>query len=312
MSSSSVNSLIKSAGSALASIAAASATTSRLYLAALRSVFPLLSRFRQEQVLNSLRSVKWPDSSLRSRPVKLGQKAEFSLQPHQGEFDFDAILGGRLVYEPEMFEFLDQRIDRYDCIIEVGANIGVYSLYFEKCAKSGVKIYSFEPSRTAYQRLLHNLKLNEATRVTTFHCAVGEACKLAWFFEPDGHLSNGSLVQDFASIWSQNVKRNPVLMFGASEFDSLLEGSDRSLIKIDTEGYEAHIIRALQPVLARHKPDLIVEVLPTFEQEINQAIEEVATGYQTFAITQDGPIRLDSRVQAMQGSRDCFLTAHPM
>ncbi len=121
------------------------------------------------------------------------------------------------------------------------------------------KIYAFEPSRKAHTRLQNNLEANLVSNVVTFNCAVGDATQITWFYEPEGHLTNGSLVSDFAGIFSEDVKRTPVLMMHAGELGQLLDGGKKILIKIDAEGYEGFILEALQPVISAYSPDLIVE-----------------------------------------------------
>lgn len=267
------------------------------------------SPFRRQQVLNSLRTVTWPDHALVPQRVRLGGDTHVWLQPHNDEFDFAAVLGGAFNYEPEVFSFLDGRMGDYDAVVEIGANVGVFTLYFTaQLAKWGAdrRVYAFEPSRRAGLRLLENLDLNQVTNVSYFNCAVGDRTQFEWLFEPEGHLTNGSLLPDFAAKFSTEVRRTPCLMVNAAQLGELLGTHQRVLLKIDVEGFEAPLLRALAPVIQAKRPDILLEVLPEFEAAINEAAGSVAPGYEYFTITNDG-LQVQDRIRAITG-RDCFLT----
>ncbi len=59
--------------------------------------------------------------------------------------------------EPETLEWLDQLMPE-SVLWDIGANIGIYSLY---AAKRGVLVVAFEPNVTAYSILVNNVYLNE-------------------------------------------------------------------------------------------------------------------------------------------------------
>jgi len=283
--------------------------SARLHLAVCRWAAGQISPFRRRQLLNSLREVRWPDAALRPQLVRLGTDTWVRLQPHNGEFDFEAALGGALEYEPEVFAFLDARVRDYDAIVEIGANVGVFTLYFAeqlRRAGAGGRVYSFEPSEQAGRRLRHNLDLNGISNVSVFHAAVGQRAGFGWFFEPRGHLTNGSLLSSFAGKFSADVRKAPCLTMAAGQLAELLASHRRILIKIDVEGYEAPLLEALAPVIQAMSPDILLEVLPEFEQAINTAARRAVVGYDNYQLTRDGAVQCP-RIQAGEG-RDCFLS----
>lgn len=75
-------------------------------------------------------------------------------------------------YNPKGFE-----INEKDTVIDIGANIGIFSLYASKKAKFG-KIYSYEPFDVHYKRFKDNIKINNANNILGFNLAIcGENCK---------------------------------------------------------------------------------------------------------------------------------------
>ena len=69
-------------------------------------------------------------------------------------------------YDPTLLGAVRHLIDPSACLIDVGANIGFYSVAIGlhlRTMNAGGKVAAFEPLGTNYQRLLENLKLNDLT-----------------------------------------------------------------------------------------------------------------------------------------------------
>ena len=69
-------------------------------------------------------------------------------------------------YNPKGME-----IKNNDVVIDIGANIGVFTIYASLLSKGG-KIYAFEPFKTHFNRLLENIKINNFPNVKAFNLAV--------------------------------------------------------------------------------------------------------------------------------------------
>src|SRR5205814_738646 len=137
----------------------------------------------KEFVLNSLQSIRWPDLEIRPSTVNLTSEIRAAISPHLGEFDFAAHLCRRLDYEHQTASWFAGR--SYDTIVEIGANVGFYTLIFSKLFPE-TRVYSFEPSTAAYQRLLKNLAANGCRNVVPFNCAVASEAGFVNFYEPAG------------------------------------------------------------------------------------------------------------------------------
>ncbi len=82
-------------------------------------------------------------------------------------------------------EYLD-KLKAGDNFIDVGANIGYYSLLASgKVGISGA-VYSFEPSTREYKRLIDNIKLNNCSNVTPYNIALSDHSG-----ETELHVSEG-------------------------------------------------------------------------------------------------------------------------
>jgi FkbM family methyltransferase len=287
-------------------LVARSALLSRIYLAGVRL---LTGPSVRRRVINVLSEVNWPTAAFRPRLVRVGGSTEFFLMPHNWEFDIEAVLGGQLSYEPEVFAFLDKVVDSYDTVIEIGANVGIFTLYLSnrlKVARPDARIFAFEPSAEAYRRLRENLGLNAAGNVTTLNAAIGHNSGFVRFYEPRGHLTNGSLTMSFAAYFDKDPVKSWIIALEGTSLLELLKAARHVLLKIDVEGFEAEVLHSLTAVIEQHRPDILIEVLPGFEEPINAALDFSALGYQFYGLTTDGAVAVE-RIRAVEG-RDCFLT----
>jgi FkbM family methyltransferase len=210
----------------------------KLYIAAMSVLSRRLPIYLSARIQNSITQFKWPEPSFKPKSVIFPHNIEIFLVPHLGEFDQSALFKKKLDYEITVFGWLaEHALHQWDKIIEIGANIGIYTVFLDALINSTKprlrKIIAFEPSLIPYRRLVENLSINRSQHVDVFNAAVGTKSGLQSFFEPAGHLTNGSLLQEFAAIFADTVTETTVLVIGAHELERYFVDTNKVLIKID-------------------------------------------------------------------------------
>lgn len=244
----------------------------------------------------------------------MGARTEVALVPHWNEFDQEVLFLNTLEYETPVFRWLEDNVpESYDLILEIGANAGIYSVFFDALFRSGScvgkrRIVSFEPAPEAYRRLIANLAANAAEHVVSYQAAIGETSGLQAFYEPVGHLTNGSLLREFSEIFTPDIDETLAVVLGASELERWLAMADHALIKIDVEGFEPDLLAALGPLLQRHRPDLLIEVLPFTLDKLNA--DPNLMSYEKHLVLPDG-LEKSSSFHASHKHRDWLLRWPP-
>lgn len=257
--------------------------------------------------------VPWLPLTFGARNVIVGSRTAIRLNPHLNEFDQACLFRRRLTYEAPVFAWLEQHAARrYDAVIDIGANVGVYSVFFDALIRRNPsgrlrRVYAFEPSCQAHDRLRANLRANDAVSVQAFAVAVSDKTGFSQFYEPEGHLTNGSLSRGFAELFSP-VHENLVVAIDGSQLTDLFARHECVLLKIDAEGFEPRILEALATILERHRPDLLIEVLPGSDAELNKL--DCLDGYSLYHLTDSGPCRREM-LAADSVARDWLLTMLP-
>ena len=141
--------------------------------------------------------------------------------------------------------------------------------------------------------------------VMPFNAAVGVSSGFQMFYEPEGHLTNGSFLKEFSEIFSKTVRSTSVLTVGATELAFFIASARKALIKIDVEGFEPQLIDAMSELIERYRPDLLIEVLPGTPESLEKI--DALAGYIYHLVTSDG-LKDSTKLYASETDRDWLLT----
>lgn len=173
------------------------------------------------------------------------------------------------IKEPETIAWIDSFAGGH--FVDIGANIGVYSLYCA-CVHPEMIIIAFEPFRANHDRLIENANINGFANIVASNVAVGSingVVKLCHAGERAG--SSGHQINNGAGVTCLSVTLNAVKM---------LSNMPINYIKIDTDGNEYEIIRNADLVLAD-------ESLRSVLVEVNDHKDEIVGIFERYGFTMD-------------------------
>jgi FkbM family methyltransferase len=157
--------------------------------------------------------------------------------------------------EPEL-RALDQLLQLGDVFIDVGANIGLYTLKAARLVGATGKVLALEPGREAFAQLQANLALNAFPWVTTLREAASDHDGAAVLH----HVPLGDDPQAFSLIahpLAVEGETVAVRRLDAIAMDAGLERID--LIKIDVEGAEPQVLDGMAQMLTTTRPAVLFE-----------------------------------------------------
>jgi FkbM family methyltransferase len=153
-------------------------------------------------------------------------------------------------------------------VVDVGANIGIYSRFLSHCVGSIGVVHSFEPAPDNFKRL--SAATRDLSNVRLTQAAVGQRsgeCKL--------YISD-KLNVDHRAYKADGDSRRAVSIEMVALDDYFKPGQRVDLIKMDIQGYELHALRGAQRVL-QENPDinLLLEFWPAGLAQAGVRWEEV-------------------------------------
>jgi len=180
---------------------------------------------------------------------------------------------GRHIYkygahDPQMTRFLQDSLvfEPGDVVLDVGANIGWYSLILSKLAPEAVDIYAFEPHPENRALLEENLRQNAADNVHVVASAVSDHCG-----EQDLFVYSGANTGRHSLLPINSGERIRIHTTTLDQFwlEQRLGQRIPRFIKVDIEGYELMALRGGEGVLQRC-PTVLFEYSPQFMQAAGQ------------------------------------------
>jgi FkbM family methyltransferase len=163
------------------------------------------------------------------------------------------------LYEPRQIEYFSQLSRDLECdaFLDVGANLGLYSIYFSRYF--AIEVIAFEPDTRVRNQLSANLFLNGMDDLVRV--------------EPVA-LSSKSGTLNFERFDDQNRGRSRVSAQGSAlvtsaRLDDLIDWSGRRVaVKVDIEGHEQHLLKGAGEFLQRNKVLIQMEMIEGREDTV--------------------------------------------
>lgn len=174
-------------------------------------------------------------------------------------------------YVDEVLPLLEGIVPSDATIVDVGANIGVYTIALASLAPAG-RVHAFEPNPETVQYLRDNVRANELDNVTVHEAAVSASAGTVRF-KPNPSFLAGSTTMDGAAEILEETFGAGAFDVPATTLDDLVEaaGLERlDLVKIDTEGHELDVLAGAMQTLDRFRPVVILE-FSTFALTVHRA-----------------------------------------
>lgn len=188
--------------------------------------------------------------------------------------------------------FLSGQLGAGDVVLDIGANIGLYTLTLARRVGPTGRVFAFEPEPSNCALLRKNIEQNGYHNVTIFEKAVSDRSGKCNLYLSKTH---GGLHRTYQSrACSGSVVIESVRLDDIAD----LRDQEVNLIKIDVEGAEPRVLAGMGALLGRSRNlKLFMEFVPKFLLEQGLCPDEVlswlrAEGFELF--------RVDSRMRKVQ------------
>jgi len=202
------------------------------------------------------------------------------------------VLSGRPI-DPAEMALLASHLGTDGVAVDIGANIGLYTLAMARRVGPHGRVFAFEPAPANFALLTRNVESNGYSAIVT-------ACRTA--------ITDRSGLARF-TLNVHNAGMHRLASEGAIEvetarLDDLLAGQRVDFVKIDVEGAEVAVLRGMQSIIAANPSiALLVEYnesgLRTFHHSTNDLFAEL----EGFTFTVAGKMGAASRAELAAATR---------
>lgn len=170
--------------------------------------------------------------------IKLIDGVRFLLDPRQ-LIDYNLYFNG--VYEKYTTNTIKKLVTKDMICFDIGANIGAHTFAMAKICN---KVYAFEPTTWAYDKLLINNSLNHFKNIQLLKCGLSDKTETKNIYIRSSWplFSNPDKVEE-------NVYFTTIDDFGLQV----------DFMKIDVDGYEPQILTGGIETIKKYKPIIIIE-----------------------------------------------------
>lgn len=169
-----------------------------------------------------------------------------------------------------------KQLSKESIIVDIGANIGSFSLVASKYLGKQGQIIAIEPSAYAFQKFQDNLELNQSHSnkiipvqafITQNRYPVPEGIYASWDIQSETkrHTNHKGILTPTNGAISLSL-------------DQLVERFDikkLDWLKIDVDGFEKDVLLGGQHVFENHKPNVFMELCEYSLVEHNTSVEEI-------------------------------------
>ncbi len=163
------------------------------------------------------------------------------------------------VFEPNEFVFLDRVLKPGMTFLDIGANIGLYSLFAAAKVGPAGTVVSLEPSSREFKKLQSNVELNGFRQVQLLRVAASDhagSAELRIANEEQAGLNTlGQFAHDTGLAGNETVRLERI-----DELGRRLELARVDVIKMDVEGAELYALHGAEETLKAFQPLLLLEM----------------------------------------------------
>lgn len=158
------------------------------------------------------------------------------------------------LWEPRATEVVRAIVKKGHVVLDVGANIGYFTVILSKLVGPEGKVYAFEPATKYYEILKRNLEENEISNCEVFKLGLSDRKQTVGIFEDEAsatiHVPEGMPLGN----------RETISVVALSDFVREHRVKKIDFIKMDVDGHEPLIFQGAWDTLEQYNPVILTEV----------------------------------------------------
>ncbi|MFH1656592.1 MAG: FkbM family methyltransferase [Candidatus Nealsonbacteria bacterium] len=248
------------------------------------------------QVHNFLYRIFWPYKNI----IEI-QGSKMKINPNDESFSMRETFEGyatNLIHEKTTTNLFKKIVKKGNVVVDLGANIGYFTLLAAKLVGPSGKVYAFEPEPKNFNYLKDNIKINNYNHVFLNQKAVSDKQGITKLFicsYDTGHhtINQNKGIEVYSSgreIQEKSIEIETIILD-----DFLRDKTNKvDILKIDVEGAELLAVKGMKGILEKNRNiKILLEFFPLLIKEMGSSPKELMRilvrehGFNVFVVGQD-------------------------
>lgn len=182
----------------------------------------------------------------------------------------------RGVYDPNQISIVRDMIPQNGVLIDVGANMGYFSLAVSTKLDTG-HIIAIEPSNRDFQRLTANIQLNNLqNKILAINCGLSDTIEISKL-----HVAceENSSLNTFSPVFKyKGIEESEIQDVNVQTLDQIVENlhlQTVDFIKLDIEGSELKAINGAKKTIQKFHPHILIGTNPQLLEKNGSSINDL-------------------------------------
>lgn len=207
---------------------------------------------------NDVKPISMDPSAMWGRIFNLEQKQLLNMNGFDLYVMPDDYIGYSIIhakiYEPHITKLIKNILNENDVFLDIGANIGYFTMLASSIIKTNGKVIAFEPNPQNLQLIYSSMQQNKMHNIDIYPYAVSNNKTILRFANVG---SNGVVITEHAQDQKHFFFVQSVML------DTILKDEPCiNLIKIDVEAHEPYALEGMKEIIKKHRPKILTEFHP--------------------------------------------------
>ena len=209
------------------------------------------------------------------------------------------------MWEENEISWLKSNVSHGDRCINVGANVGYFSIWLGVLAGPSGSVVAFEPNSKLMQAFKLNIKNSNLKNIKIVKAAVGNRTGFQWLFLNEKNYGDSRMFDprittgggDYRQHGFPRIPKRRLVRI--VELDKVLD-QKIDVVLIDTQGFDHLVLRGMKSIIEKYKPKVLTEFVPQWlidmgENPASVLDEYMSWGYDVGSVDFEVPLGSSSK-----------------
>jgi FkbM family methyltransferase len=190
-------------------------------------------------------------------------------------------------WEENEINWLKKNVSLGDRCINVGANVGYFSIWLRKLAGKDGSVIAFEPNPRLAPIFNLNISNSNLENVRLYRAAVGNQKGFQWLYLNEKNFGDSRMFDPRITIGGGDYRQHGFhkipkrRLVRVVKLDDVIKGKV-DLVLIDTQGYDHKVLRGMKSIIEKSRPRVLTEFVPQWLMDMGEDPLKVLDEYKSW------------------------------